>query len=238
MRRKEKKYYHIRTDLFWGIAICICTLIVGSILLRYKDNFLTSTFEKSNYPNQVKVTFEQLKSNLSDISECYLCGNSDQSLMGYYRKFDTIGLISLNDWYVLDFPVKEYDEKGNKIINSTCTNSLYGNTGEIVYSSNSTPSRGMAKIDITFPENCKLKENTLTDHLCQKCLDKVVSSLKYWKKKNEDSKPIPICLIDFKTMEIYSLQNHCCSYFIRDYYIEMKFNENIVETRAFYLPGR
>ena len=33
--------------------------------------------------------------------------------MEYYRKFDTIGLISLNDWYVIDFPLKNYDENGN-----------------------------------------------------------------------------------------------------------------------------
>ena len=25
--------------------------------------------------------------------------------MSYFRNFDTIGLISLNDWYVIDFPI-------------------------------------------------------------------------------------------------------------------------------------
>lgn len=31
--------------------------------------------------------------------------------MSYYKNFDTIGLISLNDWYVIDFPLKNYDER-------------------------------------------------------------------------------------------------------------------------------
>ena len=31
--------------------------------------------------------------------------------MDYYRKFDTVGLISLNDWHVLDFQLKAYDER-------------------------------------------------------------------------------------------------------------------------------
>ena len=36
--------------------------------------------------------------------------------MSYNKNFDTIGLISLNDWYVIDFPLKNYDENGNEEI--------------------------------------------------------------------------------------------------------------------------
>ena len=45
-------------------------------------------------------------------------------MMDYYRKFDTVGLISLNDWYVLDFQLKAYDENGNEIPNKTGSNIL------------------------------------------------------------------------------------------------------------------
>ena len=68
--------------------------------------------------------------------------------MDYYRKFDTVGLISLNDWYVLDFQLKAYDENGNEIPNKTGSNILFGNTGEIIYSSHGDVSRGMAEIII------------------------------------------------------------------------------------------
>lgn len=50
--------------------------------------------------------------------------------MGYYRKFDTISLISLNDWYVLDFPLKNYDSEGNEVIGDNSDNSTHGNTKE------------------------------------------------------------------------------------------------------------
>lgn len=43
-------------------------------------------------------------------------------------------------------------------------------------------------------------------------------------------------LIDFKTLEVYSLQDYYRSYFIRDYYVEMNFNQNEVEIEVFYLP--
>ena len=150
-------------------------------------------------------------------------------MMDYYRKFETIELISVNDWYVLDFQLKAYDENGNEIPNKTGSNILFGNTGEITYSSHGDVSRGMAEIDITLPENYKLNKRKLTDHLCQSCLDKVAASLQYWKYENEKKEPIPLCLVDFKTLDIYSL---------RDYYVEMDFEDNSLETKVFYLPER
>jgi len=41
--------------------------------------------------------------------------------MSYNKNFDTIGLISLNDWYVIDFPLKNYDENGNEIESAAST---------------------------------------------------------------------------------------------------------------------
>lgn len=35
-----------------------------------------------------------------------VCGFSMSGLVDYYRQFNTIGLISLNDWYVLEFHLK------------------------------------------------------------------------------------------------------------------------------------
>ena len=48
------------------------------------------------------MTYEGIKSVLEDNEERCICRNSDLSLMGDYRKFDTVGLISLNDWYVVE----------------------------------------------------------------------------------------------------------------------------------------
>ena len=96
----------------------------------------------------------------------------------------------------------------------------------------------MAAIKLTLPEDYKFNTGTLTQNLCQVCLDKVTVSLKYWKKENEKKEAIPRCLVDFDTLEIYSLQGTYPAYFIRDYWIEMEFGENEMEVEAFYLPER
>lgn len=88
----------------------------------------------------------------------------------------------------------------------------------------------MAEIDVTLPEKYKLNTR------CQECLEKVAGSVQYWKNENEKKKPIPLCLIDFDTLEVYFLQDYYRSYFIRDYYEEMDFDQNEVEAEVFYLP--
>ena len=55
------------------------------------------------------MEYGHIDSKLENVDECYLCGNSSESLMGYYSKFDTVGIIGLNEWYVLDLRLKEYE---------------------------------------------------------------------------------------------------------------------------------
>lgn len=236
--KSEKKYYQIRADCLWGLILGIIACITVLVWHTSAHEQAASTTSPRTFTEKTDVIFDHLQSALKDTEQCYLCGNADESLMNYYRNFDTIGLISLNDWYVIDFPLKNYDENGNEIENAASTSLLSGNTGEISYSSDGTPSRGMASIDVTLPENYKVDTNTLEKHLCQNCLNKVAASLEYRKAASENKEAIPLCIVDFKTLEIYSLQDYWRSYFIRDYYVEMNFDDNIVKTEVFYLPER
>ena len=191
--KKEKRYYQIRMDYFWLSILAV--IIVISIIIAYYASAHEQTSSQpvsTKHRADIDVTFDDLRSSLENTSECYLCGNAEESLMSYFRNFDTIGLISLNDWYVIDFPLKNYDENGNEVESATSTSFLSGNTGEISYSSDETPSRGMASIDVTLPVNYKVDTNTLEKHLCQNCLNKVAASLEYRKcifRKNCASVP-------------------------------------------------
>ena len=69
-------------------------------------------------------------------------------------------------------------------------------------------------------------------------LNKVAASLEYRKSNSERKEAISLCIVDFKTLDIYSLQDYWRSYFVRDYYVEMDFDDNIVRTEVFYLPER
>ena len=84
----------------------------------------------------------------------------------------------------------------------------------------------------------EIDTNMLENHLCQNCLSKVAASLEYRKTDGENKEAIPLCIVDFKTLEIYSLQDYWRAYFVRDYYVEMDFDDNIVRTEVFYLPER
>ena len=55
--------------------------------------------------------------------------------------------------------------------------------------------------------------------------------------KTKKKEPIPLCLVDFKTLDIYSLQDYYRSIFIRDYYVEMEFEDNSVETKVLLSTG-
>lgn len=227
---REKKYYRIRVWLFWLMIGGFAVLLLG---VYFKDELYEKWLRSGGLED---VAYEGIQSGLEDQGACYLCGSSDFSLVDYYRRFDTIGLISLNDWYVLDFRLKCQDENGNEVNGEDGSTSTFGNTGEIIYSSDSTFHGTMASIDITLPENYSLKTETMQEHLCQKCLDKVLESLEFQKWKYEQKETVPLCLVDFETLEIYSLQDWHRGCRIRDYWVEIEPEGNEIQVDAYCIP--
>lgn len=231
MEQRKKNYYQIRISVFWGIIV-ILVMLIGAAY--FKDE-LYEKWLRSN--GREDVSLAGLDSKLEDQESCFLCGYSNQSLMGYYRKFDTIGLISLNDWYVLDFRLKNYDENGVEDTDARNGSSTFGNTGEIIYHCESSPKSGMAFVDVTLQEDYRLDVEFIQNNLCQECLDKIVESLEYTKWKNEKKEAVPLCLVDFETLEIYSLQGWHKGCRIREYWVEIHSDdeENKVEMEVFRL---
>lgn len=226
-------YYKIRKETFWQIVAWTIIITLGTVLLfqlRIKHN---------NRGEYIEIEYQHLKSKLNNIEECCLCGNNAQSLMGYYRKFDTIGVISLNDWYVIDLRLKNYDSQGNESEANGGTSMWHMNIKNISCDGTSTASRGMADVCISLPENYKLNEEFLENNLCLNCLRKVTETLEHSYFENEKSETIPLCVIDFETLELYSMQNHYRAYSVRDYWVELDFNEeNEINLSTYYLPER
>lgn len=233
--KKEARYYQVKVQYFWGIVGVLLLLIIG---VYHKQEL----YEKWLHSQErEEISFLGIKSKIENVEECYLCGDSENSMMGYYRKLDTIGLISLNDWYVMEFKLKEYDEEGEELPPGGSSSMNFGNTGEMLYRSDGSSSRGMASINVTLPKNSSLDTGVIENHLCQECLNKVLESLEYSRWKYERKEPIPLCLVDFKTLEIISLQEWLSASSIRDYWIEIEHSKNNgekqVEVKAFYLPS-
>ena len=58
-------------------------------------------------------------------------------------------------------------------------------------------------------------------HLCQTCLDKLLEVMDSYGEEGEESGVKDTCLVDFQTLELYSLQEHYISHYIRDYYVQI-----------------
>lgn len=232
----EKGYYKIRKSVFWActtVAIMLITALALRIMyLQGMDNVKA----ESERTETIYMEYGNIKSKLENTEECYLCGNSNRSLMGYYRKFDTVGIIGLNEWYVLDLRLKEYDGFGNLIEDSSGTSDSFGNTSGMNYNVKATPSRGMASATISSSNGMFNKEE-VQNNLCQECLDKVTDTLKgYFEKGKEEY--LPFCLVDFSTLNLYPVQKMDRAYSVGDYWIEMSYTDSEVEIDAYYLPER
>lgn len=84
-----------------GLAIGLCLPAIRASTLQID----------SQESEQCQVTQGAVKSTLDNKEECCLCGSNSRSLMGMYRGKDDLGIISLNNWYVLDMGVgKDTDE--------------------------------------------------------------------------------------------------------------------------------
>lgn len=116
------------------------------------------------------------------------------------------------------------------------TSSTFGNTGEIIYFSESNFHGEMASIEVTLPDDYAPKMETLEEYLCQPCLDKVLESLEFRKWKYEKKEAVPLCLIDFETLEIYSLQDWHQGYRIRDYWVEIELDDDEIQVDVYHIP--
>lgn len=221
--KQEKNYYNIRKSHFW--ILIVSTLIMIVIIYFKRDLFMIWNEKQGS----VNVTYDGVISEQENRGECFLCGENNQSLIRYYQKFNAIGLISLNDWYVVDLGLQDYDEY-------TVTSTSIINTDEVSIMKSSMLNRGMMAIDISLPENYKPNIKLLQEYLCQICLDKVTNSLETTKGKYEKKHAIPLCLVDFQTLEVYALQDWHRGCSIRDYWVEMDYDKDEVEVKIFYLP--
>ena len=228
-KRKENQahYYSISAGIFVGLlaASAVC---IGIALFRAE---LYGIWLRSR--GREVITFTEAESCLTDPDRCLLCGNSDRSLMGYYRKQDTVGIISLNDWQILDFRLQVHAGEEKSVLENYGTGIFSGSTGEIRYMGSSMSSSGMASMDVTLPDDYSVDIEFLQDSLCSECLKKVTDSLANSKWKNEEKEAIPLCLIDFETSEIYSLQDLHKGYSVNDCWVEIERNGKEISVKVF-----
>lgn len=167
-KNREKKYYQIRVEWLWGMIFLLTVLSAAElygILKYFRQNRTEAAPEEGQM--RVEVTYDGWRSRLDDTNQCHLCG--DSSRIRCESGFDAIGVISLNDWSVIDFQLRKYDTEGNDVTDDRASGILYGNTEALSWLSSGDPSRGMARISMTLPENARADE----DGICKACVSPV-----------------------------------------------------------------
>ena len=180
--------------------------------------------------------------------DCYICGNRNDSLMPYYAKRDSIGIVFWGEPAISDTEVRAYDDDGNELFgqnrSSTRISSLGENHGSVMVQG--TPNRGFTNVDVNYEKNDEVDFNSIKEYLCQDCLDSVIGFYVDQKNYGEDNRlgATGYCLVDFVTKKLYTLSDPYRGYFIRDYYVSYDIVENPdsedsrIELFILYAPER
>ena len=94
--------------------------------------------------------------------------------MEYFRQFDDLGVISVNQWYVLDFGILPHEEDGADTSGTRTAMTGTGEGGDF-FSSTQIPSRGISTVEVRYGEDSILDVEKAKTILCQDCLDRLLS---------------------------------------------------------------
>lgn len=230
MKKREPYYYQIRRSVFW-VLIGVLVSLIGAAYFKADlyEWWICSRGRET-------VSFAGMESKLESKEECFLCGDNSQSLGVQYKEFDGVGVISLNDWDVFEIQLKDCGKDRVEDVMHRGLSTTFGNTGELTYCLKNTPAKGMASIEIILPDDYSLNPKVIQNNLCQECLDKIGESLGYSKWKNEKKETVPLCLVDFRTLEIYSLQDWHRGCLIGNYWAEIESGKDKIGVKVFSLP--
>ena len=232
---EDEEYYVIRKGRFWrGILVA---LALTAMVILCISCLIHASANEEDAKECYKTEYGKLESKLENTGECFLCGNHQRSLVPYYRKQGGIGVIELNEWNVLGFHLKVFDENGNEIDKSGTMSFIGGTENGITYHVDAVPSRGMSSMTLSNEKG--FSSETVVNHLCQVCLDKVTDTLEAYQYEGEEEIYYPFVLVDFETRELHSLQRWHTGVSLGYYWVEIEYlEEGDIEIGAYYLPER
>ena len=215
----------------WGfiITLGLCITIAGCGV---------QPTEAKNLKKQTqKLT---IKSEVSQ-AECCICGDNERSLMPYYRKMDSVGIVCLNTMNISNTDVRIYDDDGTELLQNDSMIQTITSHGEDECSFwiSGMPNRGITEVRVDYGKLSKPDWKRIKTFLCQNCLNKVLDMYQEEMEWNEEEARFPeVCLVDFTDNELYSLGKAYGGYSIRDYYVRIEHGEQSDEILIFYAPER
>lgn len=206
-----------RNKVVFGIGILCFTagMYFGGALAGFRRQELPTEEQETRWAWE-RQEQPPADSTLADTAECYLCGNHNRSLMSMFRGRDDLGVICVNDWYVMDMQIRNLDGMGGGGSGWTV-----GEEDSCSFQTDRYPERGISEITVEYGANSIFDVKKVQGHLCQTCLDKLLEVMDSCGYEGEEMGAKDICMVDFQTLELYSLQEHYISHYIRDYYVQI-----------------
>lgn len=225
----------MRQKIFCFVVILVCLLIEGCANGGIPEDNIS--IEEVSIQKESMISTEQ----------CFVCGDTNRSMMSYYSGCDSIGIIHWNNQSVFDTEVRLYDDDGNELFDtdgSTTRHNSFGNNGGSI-TIRGMPERGYSSVSVYASEADEVDLDQLSDVLCQDCLDEVCGF--YEDEVNsgdeENISSTGYCLVDFEEKQLYTLSDPYRGYFIRDYRIRYDIEPETEEGRRIqidivYVPIR
>lgn len=227
-------------------AVLLLSVLISLCIYRGKMTDMKAASETAEPIFEEAEFFEKKYRSGIESENCFVCGYLENSLIPYYAKRDSIGIIHWNSQWVSDTGVREYDDNGKELFGnesmSLLANSFGDGYGSVYIREMSN--RGISELSAYFSDTDCVDFEKLSGLLCQNCLDKV-TEFYYDQKESGNNSHIGttgFSLIDFQTRELYPLSDPCRGYMIRDYYIQYDIQENeaenYIDLTIFYTPER
>lgn len=225
MRRMIRKY----TIIGCFIVMC-CVVLYCDFSIQESEMTATGTMKQAKMQAVIQSKIE--------LEDCYLCGENPKSLMSYYRKLNSVGVLFLNKWSITDVQAIALNDDGNESFcnggTSTIYNSFGKENGSIMV--NSQKERGVSHLEVSLGEKNKLDLNVAIEKLCQLCLNRVTncfpdSSVEKMEQKSD------AFVVDFLSGQLYYLETGI-TYVTGDYYIETKKKKDNIALLVVYAPER
>lgn len=99
-----------------------------------------------------------------------------------FRGRDDLGVICVNDWYVMDMQIRNLDGMGGGGSGWTV-----GDKEACSFRTDRNPERGISEVTVEYGENSVFDVKKVQSHLCQTCLDKLLKIMESYGEEGKES---------------------------------------------------
>lgn len=174
---------------------------------------------------------ESFSNILKKKEKCALCGDGKNSLKSVYGGVKGIGLICLNDWRVVQVLSPEERDLHSEGM-------FYMNSREEDYSIQieRIMERRVSLVNYAAGKRNMPDMKRMSEILCMECVQEVKDTVTI-QGEHEKRKPKAVCMVEFSTMKLYSIQQDFQYYVFDEYYVQAECKKKEINLTVFHVSS-